>query len=204
MISTNASHSLNSRAYFNSPFRDDLYVLLSFLLVKPPDDDALKKLADLSWESDILPSLSNALETLRKTARCCRFNRIEREFENLFIGMGRGEIVPYASWYAEKLVMGTPLVRLRSDLAKMGISRQANVCEPEDHAAALFETMALITRSPKISMPRQTAFFYRHIHPWMIRFFQDLQRSRSACFYRCVGSLGELFLRVENQHLQTK
>jgi len=204
MTSTLASRPLHGEHYMNAPFREDLYVLLSFLLVKPPDDDALKKLADLSWEGDILPSLSNALETLRKTARCCRFDRIESEFENLFIGMGRGEIVPYASWYAEKLVMGTPLVRLRRDLAKMGISRQANVCEPEDHAAALFETMALITRSPKISMPRQTAFFYRHIHPWMIRFFQDLQRSRSACFYRCVGSLGEQFLRVENQHLQTK
>ena len=204
MNSTLATRPLKGGHYLNCFFREDLYVLLSSLLVQPPGDDVLKHLADLSWEDDILPSLSSALETLRKTAGCCRFDRIENEFENLFIGMGRGEIVPYASWYAEKLVMGTPLVRLRSDLAKLGISRRTDVCEPEDHAAAMFESMALITRSPKISRPRQAVFFHRHIHPWMIRFFQDLQRAPSACFYRSVGSLGELFLQVENQHLQEK
>ncbi|MFZ0485024.1 MAG: molecular chaperone TorD family protein [Desulfobacterales bacterium] len=202
MNPTLASRPRHGEHYMNALFREDLYVLLSCLLVKPPDDDALIKLAALSWEGDILPSLSSALDTLRKTARCCRFDWIEREFENLFIGMGRGEIVPYASWYAEKLVMGTPLVRLRGDLAKMGISRHTNVFEPEDHAAALLETMALITRSQKISRPRQTAFFHRHIHPWLIRFFQDLQRAPSACFYRSVGSLGELFLQVENQYMK--
>lgn len=204
MISTRTIHPLNSKHYLNSPFREDLYVLLSYLLLQPPEDDFLKHLAKLSWEKEISSSLSLASETLRETAECCSIEGIEIEFDNLFIGMGRGEIVPYASWYGEKLMMGAPLVQLRRDLAKLGICRQTDVFEPEDHAAALFETMALITRNPNISQNQQTAFFCRHIHPWMIRFFQDLQQAPSARFYRSVGSLGEHFLRMENQHLQTK
>lgn len=204
MNSAYTSHTLPGRHYLNSPFREDFYVLLSHLLVQPPKDHFLKQLADLSWDGEISTALSSVLETLRKAAGCSHLKAIEHEFENLFIGLGRGEIVPYASWYAEKVVMGAPLVRLRGDLVKLGISRRINVFEPEDHAAALLETMALMIRSPKISRTQQTFFFYRHIHPWMIRFFQDLQQAPSARFYRSVGSLGELFLRAEKEHLNAK
>ena len=204
MNSTLASRPLQSGHYLNALFREDLYVLLSFLLIQPPGDDVLKQLADLSWDGEISTALSSVLETLRKAAGCYPLEAIEHEFENLFIGLGRGEIVPYASWYAEKVVMGAPLVRLRGDLVKLRISRRINVFEPEDHAAALLETMALIIRNPKISQTQQKVFFYRHIHPWMIQFFQDLQQAPSARFYRSVGSLGEHFLRVEKQHLHAK
>jgi TorA maturation chaperone TorD len=147
--------------------------------------------------------LSDSLDTLRTATGRCSPEAVEHEFQDLFIGLGRGEVVPYASWYADSLLMGVPLVRLRSDLAKMQIERQTKVCEPEDHAAALCETMALMIRDPDISTAQQALFFHRHIYPWMIRFFRDLQQTRSARFYRAVGRLGESFLRVENQHLQT-
>jgi len=203
MTSSETMHALSGADYLTSPVREDLYVLLSYLLVQPPTDDLMGQLADLSWDVGISPTLSASLDTLRKAAKACSPGAVEREFENLFVGLGRGEMMPYASWYAEKLMMGTPLVRLRSDLAKMRISRRAKVYEPEDHAAALCETMALIIRSPKISPEQQTVFFCKHIHPWMIRFFKDLQQALSARFYRAVGSLGEHFLRVEKHHLQS-
>lgn len=192
-----------SRDYLDSQMRQDLYVLLSALLLQAPSDDLMRQLSDLSWGNGISPALSASLDTLRTAAGGSSPEAVEREFEDLFIGMGRGEVVPYASWYAEKLLMGSSLVRLRGDLAKMQISRQAKVCEPEDHAAALCETMALMIRNPQISSAQQTAFVNRHMHPWMIQFFRDLQQARSARFYRAVGRLGELFLRVEKQFLQT-
>lgn len=204
MISTDTNYALNDNPYFNSLLREDLYILMACLLVKPPTDDFMKQLAELNWDCEISSTLSSALESLRKAVGCYPVEVIEREFEDLFIGMGRGEMVPYASWYAEKLLMGTPLVLLRSDLAKMGISRQTNVFEPEDHAAALFETMALIIRSPKFSLTQQMAFFCTHIHPWMIQFFRDLKQATSARFYRTVGCLGEIFLHMEYQNLQAK
>ena len=204
MMSISTNSELKGNHYLNVPMREDLYILMSHLLVKPPTAELTEHLADMSWDSEIPPVLSTALNELRKATGRRPVEVVEREFEDLFIGMGRGELMPYASWYAEKLLLGTPLVRLRSDLAKMGICRQKMVCEPEDHAAALFETMALIIRSTKISPAQQTAFFCTHIHPWMIHFFRDLKQAPSAGFYRAVGSLGEIFLHMEHQHLQPK
>jgi TorA maturation chaperone TorD len=204
MISNETIHTLSGADYLTSPVREDLYALLAHLLIQPPTEDLIRQLADLSWDAGISPALSASLDTLREIAAACSPGTVELEFEDLFIGLGRGEVMPYASWYAEKLLMGASLVRLRGDLAKMQISRQAMVSEPEDHAAALCETMALMIRSPKISPEQQTAFFFKHIHPWMNRFFKDLQQASSARFYRTVGRLGEHFLRVEKLHLQLK
>jgi TorA maturation chaperone TorD len=89
---------------------------------------------------------------------------------------------------------------LRGDLRELGIERQAGVHEPEDHAAALCDTMALlITADEPASLGRQHGFFARHIEPWVPRFFRDLQQAKSARFYRAVGQLGELFIGVEAQ-----
>ncbi|MEJ2285244.1 MAG: molecular chaperone TorD family protein [Desulfobacterales bacterium] len=199
---TQSEHAVHGGHYLSLALRDDLYVLLSSMLVRPPTGDLIQQLTDLRWDCEISPALSAALEALRTAAGCCSPETAEHEFEDLFIGLGRGEIVPYASWYANKLLMGAPLVRLRGDLAKLQIRRQAMVCEPEDHAAALCETMALIIRSPKIAPAQRADFFNRHMHPWMLQFFRDLQQAPSARFYRAVGSLGEHFMRMEKQHLQ--
>jgi TorA maturation chaperone TorD len=197
-------HAPADRDYLNFPMREDVYALLSALLLQAPSEDLIRQLSDLTWVDGMSFALSASLDTLRTAAGHCPAEAVEREFQDLFIGMGRGEVVPYASWYAENLLLGAPLVRLRSDLAKMRIRRRAKVCEPEDHAAALCETMALMIGDPQISAAQQAAFFNRHMHPWMIRFFRDLQQARSAHFYRAVGSLGEHFLRVENQYLELK
>jgi TorA maturation chaperone TorD len=202
MTTKERPHTPASGAYFSSPAREDIYVLLSALLRQSPTDHLMRQLADLCWDKGMSPALAASLERLRTAAGDCSAEAVEREFADLFIGMGRGEVMPYASWYAEKLLMGAPLVRLRGDLAKMQISRRTQVCEPEDHAAALCEAMVVMIRSPEISPAQQTAFFHRHMHTWMMRLFRDLQQAQSARFYRAVGSLGEHFLRVEKQHLQ--
>jgi len=204
MTSSDTMQALSGEDYLTSPVREDLYVLLSYLLVQPPTGDLMRQLADLSWEIAVSPALAASLDTLRAAATACSHGAVEREFDDLFIGLGRGEMMPYASWYAEKLLMGAPLVRLRSDLAKLGVRRRVKVYEPEDHVAALCETMALIIRSPQISPEQQKSFFFKHMHPWMVRFFKDLQQASSARFYRAVGGLGEHFFWVEKLHLQPK
>lgn len=204
MISTDTTPAPQGGGYLTAATRTDLYVLLANLLLHPPTADLMHQLGKLTWDSEISPALSAALVVLREAAVSYSFETVHHEFEDLFIGMGRGEIVPYASWYQEKLLTGAALVRLRSDLAKMQIGRQAKVCEHEDHAAALYETMVLIIRSSKSAAVQQAEFFSRHMDPWMAQFFRDLQQAPSACFYRAVGSLGERFMRMEKAYLKTQ
>src|SRR5947207_13346366 len=97
--------------------------------------------------------------------------------------------------------MEKPLAELRLDLKRLGFERNADVHEPEDHAAALCETMGLIAGGGELSIDAQRAFFDKHMAPWMGRFFNDLVTARSASFYRAVGLLGERFLEVERTYL---
>jgi TorA maturation chaperone TorD len=118
----------------------------------------------------------------------------------LFIGLGRGEVVPYGSWYATGFLMERPLAELRDDLREIGVERQPGVHEPEDHAGALCDTMALlISGDPPAPLEAQQRFYARHLEPWLPRFFADLQRAASARFYRAVGRLGGHFVAVETQ-----
>ena len=126
---------------------------------------------------------------------------VDDEFHDLFIGVGRGELIPYGSWYRTGFVMDKPLAVLRSDLAALGFERREDVSEPEDHAAALLETMALIAASPEHDFDVQRRFFDRHLAIWMPTFFADLQSADSARFYRAVGKFGERFMKFETQYL---
>ena len=89
------------------------------------------------------------------------------------------------------------------DLAKrLGFERQDNVSEPEDHAAALCETMALLAESSDLeSLQTQARFFNDYIGPWMAKFFKEMQASASARFYRAVGQLGEQFIETDQRYL---
>jgi TorA maturation chaperone TorD len=111
-------------------------------------------------------------------------------------------LVPYGSWYMTGFLMDRPLALLRRDLAALGIEREADVHEPEDHISALCEAMSLVIENGmEISMERQRQFFFDHLSPWLGRFFADLQRAQSARFYLAVGQLGELFIDVEGKYL---
>ena len=116
--------------------------------------------------------------------------------------MGRGEVVPFGSWYLTGFLMEKPLALLRADLERFGIERQEGVPESEDHIAALCDAMALIIRSgEEIPFAAQQAFFAAHLEPWAGRFFEDLQAAPSANFYRAVGFFGASFIDVERQLL---
>ena len=185
-----------------TPLRSDLYALLAALLVKPPAEDTLKRISRLTSTPDMPPQLDACLQQLKDAASGACAESVAREFADLFIGLGRGEIVPYASWYIEKLLQAAPLARLRADLSALNICRQAEVCEPEDHAGALCETMVLIIAAPQVSARRQAEFFRDHLATWLPPFFRDLQQARSALFYRPVGLLGEQFMLLEKGLLQ--
>jgi TorA maturation chaperone TorD len=181
--------------------RSDLYALLASLLAQAPSAGRMRQLATLTVVSDIPARVAAPLEGLKAAAAAAEPEAVRREYADLFIGLGRGELVPYACWYCEKQLMGARLARLRADLGALQVQRRPGVHEPEDHAAALCETMVLMIARPGVSRKRQAHFFKDHLAPWMMHLFQDLQRAPSARFYGAVGILGESFMRLEKQAL---
>lgn len=183
--------------------RANAWSLLAQLLGGPPDEPMLSLLSEIDAEKVDSDDLIGAAWRMLGTAagRCSPAELVD-EYHDLFIGVGRGELVPYGSWYMTGFLMEQPLARLRDELRFLGFERQEGVKEPEDHAAALCDVMAMInTGDAPASLEVQAGFFDRHISPWMGRFFRDMQAASSARFYRAVGQLGEQFIEVEKRYL---
>jgi TorA maturation chaperone TorD len=171
------------------------YALLAALLSCPPSDALLSEIARL--EGDETP-LGRAHAALVEVASQATVTSVEREYFDLFVGLGRGDLLPYASYYLTGFLNERPLSRLREDLALLGVERVEDNFEPEDHAATLCEIMAGLAAGRFQATPAaQGAFFEKHVAPWMGRLFADMEGAANAKFYRSVGSLGRLFLEIE-------
>ena len=135
---------------------------------------------------------------LAKPPRALTPARSSARYFNLFIGLGRGELLPYASYYLTGFLNERPLARLRDDLAPLGIVRVDGNYEPEDHAATLCEIMAGLAGG-RFPAPEgaERSLFEKHMASWMGRFFADLEHAREANFYRRVGTLGRVFMDIE-------
>ena len=173
------------------------YALLALLLVRAPDAQFLERLASLRGD----PSpLGLAHVALAEAAGRADADRISREYFDLFIGIGRGELLPYGSYYLSGFLHERPLARLREDLDGLGIVRAEGNVEPEDHAAILCEVMAGIVGGTLAVPPgSDRRLFERHVAPWVARFFSDLEQASAADFYRAVGALGRTFMDIEAQ-----
>jgi TorA maturation chaperone TorD len=177
--------------------RSRQYALLAVLLARAPDAELLGRLATLRGDAS---PLGLAQAALGEAAAAANVERIEREFFELFIGIGRGELLPYASYYLTGFLNERPLARARADLERLGIERVNGYSDPEDHAAVLCEVMAgLIDRRFGTAPGADREFFEKHLAPWLGRFFADLEQARAAEFYRCVAALGRIFVAIETE-----
>ncbi len=176
------------------------YRFIANLLRQPPGVTQLEQMVMLERQAQTVDDYGVALQMLGLAAAQCGAAEIDDEFHALFIGLGRGELVPYGSWYLTGYLMEQPLAALRSDLARLGMVRSEGSREPEDHVAALLEVMAFLIESED-SREVQEQFFHSHIAPWMERFFNDLAAANNAVFYRAVARLGAAFLRLESAYL---
>jgi TorA maturation chaperone TorD len=177
--------------------RADLYNFLGVLLAKPADVDLLKQIVALSGDDT---PLGTTLKTLAKLASVTSEQDAEREFNALFIGLGRGELLPYASHYLTGFLNEKPLANLRQEMAERGIQRAEGKKEPEDNIASLMEIMGglIVGRFGKVtSVADQKSFFNAHVGPWAVHFFSDLEASRTSVLYSAVGSLGRQFMEIE-------
>jgi TorA maturation chaperone TorD len=174
--------------------RADEYHLLASLLAKAPSQELLARIARITGDGT---KLGRAHAALAQAARDAA-TTISREYFDLFVGVGRGEFLPYASYYLTGFLQERPLAAVRDDMAAIGVVRADASSEPEDHIAILCEVMAgMASRQFDADERTERDFFERHLKSWAPRFFADLETAASAGFYRSVGSLGRLFMQIE-------
>ncbi|MGX7703436.1 TorD/DmsD family molecular chaperone [Methylobacterium sp. Gmos1] len=171
------------------------YDLLAALLGRAPAPDLLAGLQGLDGDGS---PLGQAHAALGRAAREADHRAVGRDYFALFVGVGRGLIMPYASYYLTGFLNERPLARVRQDLAELGLERDPGSSEPEDHAATLLEVMATLAgRRLPAEDGADHRFFERHLKPWIGRFFTDVAAQAATPFYRAVGELGEVFTTVE-------
>ncbi|MBE9477591.1 MAG: molecular chaperone TorD family protein [Proteobacteria bacterium] len=179
--------------------RADLYDYMAALLAGPPSKALLKKTVALKGDDS---DLGVGFKALSRVATAQTDKTAESEFNALFIGIGRGELLPYASFYLTGFLNEKPLAALRKDMAGLRITRAMNVFEPEDNIASLFEMMAgMITGrfGDPAGLDQQKEFFNRHIGPWAGHFFSDLEGAKNSVLYAPVGAIGRVFIEIEQE-----
>jgi TorA maturation chaperone TorD/DNA-binding transcriptional regulator YdaS (Cro superfamily) len=173
------------------------YLLLAALLRHPVTSELLERLRSITGDATPLGLAHIALaQAAGRTAETAA----GREFFNLFIGVGRGELLPYASFYLTGFLNERPLGRVREDLNRLGIERSEGNHDPEDHVATLLEVMAGLSAGDIAAEPgAEQAFFERHLKPWVLRFFADLAVAEASDFYKAVAAVGAAFIDIETQ-----
>ncbi len=178
--------------------RANVYALLARFLARPPDSATLAEAA--GWTGDDT-DFGKAVSRLAKSAAGADPKTIKDEYEALFIGVGRGELLPYGSYYLTGFLNEKPLARVRQSLRELGVERDPAVKDPEDHIAALLDVMVgliLGTFRGGADLAAQKRFFDDHIGPWADYFFKDLEEAKTADLFKAVGSVGRAFMAIEN------
>jgi TorA maturation chaperone TorD len=179
--------------------RSGTYTLLGALLNSP----CSAPVVDLLTSIDISDSSGEALPwgKLQSGIVGADLDDLAHEYHALFVGLGRGELLPYGSVYLTGFLQEKPLADLRVDLQALGFEVTDSTHEPEDHAGALCEVMGIMAGSPdEFSHETQKAFFSQHMGSWMTEFFDDLIKARESGFYRSVGEFGHAFIAIEKQY----
>lgn len=172
-----------------------LYQLFAALFRQAPSQAQLDFLSDLDT-SAVLASdpLKKAAQVLAKKSASLTPAQINDEFFELFIGLGRGEVVPYASWHLTGSLMEKPLAELRQDLKILGFERQDDVKEPEDSMAAILEVQAYLILDEH---PAQAGFFKRHLATWGESLIHEIEKAKSADFYKALAGFFSVFYQDE-------
>jgi TorA maturation chaperone TorD len=185
--------------------RADFYALLARLYAAPPDAALLSAIA----AADELPAaagsavgdaLAQAWRALIDASAAIDVEAAAAEYQDLFIGVGKSEVSLHASAYV-KSPGETPLVAVRTTLARLGLARQTGVNVYEDHLAAVCETMrALITGAgvpAGFTLAQQRDFFAGHVQTWITSCCDAIDKNAIADYYRVVAQFTQCFVAIE-------
>lgn len=179
--------------------RAGTWTLLGRLLMAPPDRELRERMIAIGAETRHGDAISEAWGQLAEAAARADDDALRAEYNAVFIGVGSGEVTPYASWYIDESLASRPLVLLREELERLGIALREDSSETEDHAGAVCEIMGFVVLDEDVDFDWQKEIFERHVDNWMGRLFEDIGKAPSAEFYRAVAALGTAFMGLERR-----
>jgi TorA maturation chaperone TorD len=180
--------------------RGDLYGLLATLFYGPPTQTLLDTIASAYVQGDSV--LERAWADFTTRCKTAQAEPVRDEYERLFIGVGKPDVMLYGSYYLSGFLMEKPLAALRTDLAKLGLQRAEAMPESEDHIAALCEVMRYLIASDDAihaNIATQKKFFAEHMQAWVMGMCTALAAHPNANFYSSLSRLARSFFEVEMQ-----
>lgn len=183
--------------------RAEIYGLLSQLFYAPPPPELLEALRVAATEA---PAAGGFLEEpwrdVVASARALDNQAVAREYDALFGGIGKPEVYLFGSHYLSGFLNERPLVRLRTDLAALGLERDDSMSDTEDHIAYLCEVMRYLIAGEDVAvanLTRQSGFFAAHLQPWVTVMCDTIAAHPKAKFYASLAALTRAFASVEAQ-----
>ncbi len=183
--------------------RAELYGLLSRLWLAPPDAELLQQFQVAVTQAPESGALLEApWQALVGSLRATSLAAAAAEYEALFLGVGKPEVFAYGSYYLTGFLNEKPLAALRSDLAALGLARDPQAMETEDHIAYGFEVMRYLIAGDDVAvcnLERQRLFFRRHLQPWAESLCDAVVAQPRAVVTRALADFTRAFLQVETQ-----
>jgi TorA maturation chaperone TorD len=179
--------------------RADMYCFLANMIRTEPSQELLDSVKKLTGDDS---SIGKSIKLISKLASTMHISEIQDEYVNLFVGVGRGELLPFASYYLTGFLNDKPLSKLRNNMNELGVVRIKEVKEPEDHVSSLFDIMSgMITGQfgKQYSITEQSNFFEKHLNSWIHLLMSDIESAKTAVFYAPIGSLGKEFINIERE-----
>lgn len=176
--------------------RADAYAVLANLLFAAPAVGLLDALSHAQREGgSALTAAWNAVCAASTDA-----SAIADEYAALFVSIGKPPVSLYASWYLTGFLMEKPLALLRDDLIALGLARNNDQHDPEDHIAGELDVMRHLILSGDAGPVSQAQFFQRHLQPWYAALCRSLADAGEARFYRAVAQFMSAFLDMERDY----
>lgn len=178
--------------------RANLYGLISRLYYGPPDPNLLAEISRSSAEAGQgdAGALAAAWRGVQEACRCAYPAIVRQEHDTLFVGVGRAEVTPYLSGYAEPSGPDRYLVRLREQLAAWQLTRRDSVFELEDHISGVSDVMRCLIEGRR-PLADQQQFFGSFVYPGAILFCAAVQNAASSGFYKPVAAMTLALLEIE-------
>ena len=180
--------------------RANLYGLLARLFFAAPDAALLQAIAQSGpLQADVENPLASAWKQLVDASAGANAEAVREEFDRVFVGTGKAEVTLYTGAYTVRSSADTPLAQLREELAALGLARRGDVHQPEDHLAALCETMRHIIAEQHGGPQEQWRFFNRWIRPSVGPLCDAIDMSANVVFYKNVGRLARSLFELEHK-----
>jgi TorA maturation chaperone TorD len=183
--------------------RAELYGLLARLWLAPPDDGLLAQFRVAVTEA---PEPGGHLDApwhdLVAALRATSATQAAEEYDALFGGVGKPEVFLYGSYYLSGFLNEKPVATLRGELATMGLARDEQRAETEDHIAFGFEVMRYLIAGDDVAvchLEQQRRFFRTHLQPWVEKLCDAVEAHPGAATWRAVASFTRAFMQVETQ-----